>query len=101
MTRQLRPSDIKDATEWYTGLKVGGFDQQPRTVAARRLYWTCLRTLGLSYPEIEVAVGRDHSTILAALKNHRSPKAQVKDVMERANAQVRAESAVQLSMEER
>lgn len=102
MTRMVRPSDIKDATEWYTGCVLASrAGKSRRVVQARLIHWAALRALGLSYPEIGRQVGRDHSTIIKQLRLHPPAKCWVDDVMERANAQVRAESAVQLSMEER
>jgi hypothetical protein len=50
-------------------------ERYPHLVRARREWWAELRAQGRSLTEIGRLVGRDHATVLEALRTHERPEA--------------------------
>lgn len=92
--RELRPDDIKEASEWYLGVSVRhqpGGKASRRAYRAKRIYWASLRRIGLSYEDIADVTGAERSSISRALATHPVPDLFVDAVLERATEQLSLE----------
>jgi chromosomal replication initiation ATPase DnaA len=68
VTPDVLLAEVCDATG-VDPLDIRGHARDPFTVSARWAWWALLRESGRSYPEIGRLVGRDHSSIIHALKH--------------------------------
>ena len=72
LARGSSPADQAVAlASWATGIspeEMRGRSRRPKIAAARALAYSILRARGMSLPRIGRYFGRDHTTVLAALR---------------------------------